>query len=276
MGERKLSNLTAGQVSDFNRLGYLFPLPALSQAQAFACRQKLEQLENQAGADAQRLRTDLHLLCRWAQDIVMHPAIVTPVTDLLGTDVLCWSMNWFIKEPGDGKFVGYHQDSAYWGLEPNDVVTAWVALSPAPPACGPMRFLPGSHHFEVLEHDDTFAKENLLSRGQEIRHDVKEQDTILAPLESGQFSLHHVGLIHGSGPNYTDDRRIGMAIRYMSTAVRQTKLRDTAMLVHGADHFGHFDLLPGPLTDMGDAERARHSDSVDRLLRAIHSKDYAN
>ena len=61
----------------------------------------------------------------------------------------CWSLNWFIKEPGQSKIVTMHQDANYWGLEPHDVVTAWVALSDASPPTGPMEFMPGSHRGEL-------------------------------------------------------------------------------------------------------------------------------
>lgn len=61
--------------------------------------------------------TDMHLLYRWAWNAVTDARIIDPVTSLLGPNVLLWSMNWFIKEPGDGGYVSLHQDASYWGLE---------------------------------------------------------------------------------------------------------------------------------------------------------------
>ena len=49
------------------------------------------------------------------------------------------------------------------------------------------------------------------------------------------MSLHHIKLVHGSGANASSDRRIGLAIRYIPTYVKQTKVRDSAILVRGAD-----------------------------------------
>ena len=152
---------------------------------------------------------------------------------MLGEDVLLWSMDWFIKEPGPA-FVSYHQDATYWGLEPHHVATAWVALSDASPRTGPMRFIPGSHKGPLYEQDDTYEANNLLSRGQRVKTEVDETQGVLAPLAAGEMSLHHVRTIHGSDPNLTGDRRIGMVLRYCATDVRQTKVEgDRAILVAG-------------------------------------------
>ena len=164
-------------------------------------------------------------------------------------------MDWFIKEPGPS-FVSYHQDATYWGLAPHHVATAWVALSDAGPETGPMRFLPGSHWGAVHEQDDTYAENNILSRGQVVKAEVDETRTVLAPLAGGEMSLHHVRVIHGSVPNRTADRRIGMVLRYCATDVRQTKVaRDRAILVKGRDRYRHFDMIPRPTEDGGATER---------------------
>jgi ectoine hydroxylase-related dioxygenase (phytanoyl-CoA dioxygenase family) len=86
---------------------------------------------------------------------------------------LVWSTSFFIKEARDPAFVSWHQDATYWGLSAPDVLTAWVAFTDATIENGAMRMVPGSHA-EQLAHRDTFAPNNLLSRGQEITVDVDE------------------------------------------------------------------------------------------------------
>ena len=122
-----------------------------------------------------------------------------------------------------------------------------------------MRVMPGTHTSEVARISDTFAADNLLSRGQEISVEVDEPRPSTLELEPGQMSLHHVKLIHGSEPNPSDKRRIGLAMRYIPTHVRQTAgMIDSAMLVRGVDSFGNFhpeerpgaDLAPSPLRIM--------------------------
>src|SRR5207344_1268226 len=49
-----------------------------------------------------------------------------------------------------------------------DIVTAWVALSPSDTPNSAMRVVPGTHLKDQLPHRDTFAQNNLLTRGQEV------------------------------------------------------------------------------------------------------------
>ena len=251
-----MSALSAAQVAAYRRDGFLFPLPAFSATETLLLRQRLEAAEANAKPNEERAaRQALPITHAWAWDLTHDPRIVEPVASLLGRNVLLWSMDWFIKAPGPAH-VTYHQDATYWGLKPHHVVTAWIALSGAGPAAGPMRFLPGSHRGPVVEQEDTFAPNNLLSRGQRVKVAVDESKTVLAPLAVGEMSLHHVRVIHGSAPNRAADRRIGMALRYCATDVRQTKVDgDHAVLARGADAYGHFRLIPRPREVPGEREQ---------------------
>jgi non-haem Fe2+, alpha-ketoglutarate-dependent halogenase len=146
------------------------------------------------------------------------------------------------------------------GLDPADVVTAWVALSDSTAANGAMRVIPGSHKLEQVGHRDTFNPENLLSRGQEVMVDVDEREAVMLELAAGEMSLHHVRLIHGSDPNPSDLRRIGFAIRYIPTTVRQVAgTHDSATLVRGVDRHGHFEAEERPDADMSPRAVAHHA-----------------
>jgi ectoine hydroxylase-related dioxygenase (phytanoyl-CoA dioxygenase family) len=264
-------SLTSDQTAQYERDGYLSPISVFTPGEAAELRDALERFEQSEGERATGMRTDLHLLERWAFEAITDARVVDPVVSVLGPNVLLWSMNWFIKEAQDGKFVSLHQDANYWGLEPHDVATAWIALSDAGEATGPMRFLPGSHRGPLYDHENTYAESNLLSRGQIAKIDVDQAETELAPLAAGQMSLHHVRILHGSDRNETDDRRIGMVLRFCATHVRQRKGADTAVLVSGEDRFGHFKLLPAPEVDNGQTERARHADAIGRMHKIIMS-----
>lgn len=262
--------LSSAQLEQYRRDGYLSPVPAFSTSEAADLLTHFEKFERHAGDKAGALRTDVHLLQQWAWDIVTTERVLDPVRDILGDDVLLWSTNWFIKEPGDGKLVSLHQDANYWGLAPHDVLTAWIALTDADPSTGPMRFVPGSHKETLYDHDNTYAEDNLLSRGQTIQRTVTEEECQLAPLRAGEMSLHHVRIVHGSDRNTSDRRRIGMVLRYCATWVKQTKGPDTAVLVSGQDRYGHFELLPKPETDNGRLEMSRHHKAVAQLGKIIN------
>ncbi len=213
---------------------------------------RLEQSEATLGGPLRgSLRSKPHLILTWANELMRHPAILDAVEDILGPNLLVWSSSFFIKEARDPSYVSWHQDSTYWGLSHPDVVTAWVALSVSIVENGCMRVIPGSHLKDQLPHQDTYAENNLLTRGQEVMVEVDEADAVDVELQPGEFSLHHVRLVHGSDPNHADYRRIGYAIRYVPTYVRQTEgPRDCATLVRGVDTYHHFDPEPVPKADL--------------------------
>ncbi len=257
----------------YARDGYYFPLRAMRSDDAKRYLAALEAHERAQGGPLQsNMRHQVHLLFTWANELVRHAEILDPVEAIIGPNILCWVTNFFIKEPKDGNFVSWHQDATYWGLEPHDkIITAWLAFTDAPVESGAMKFMPGSHRDGQIAHHDTFHEKNLLSRGQEVAVEVDESKATDVVLKAGEFSLHHVLTTHGSHPNRTDNRRIGLSIRYIPTTVRQTKIRDAAMLVRGVDTYGHFDLMPDPVANFDDAARAVHADSTRRLIAAVYS-----
>ncbi|MSP98495.1 MAG: phytanoyl-CoA dioxygenase family protein [Betaproteobacteria bacterium] len=263
-----LSNET---VAAYRRDGFYSPVRVMPAADARRYRDALERHEAKAGEPLQgNWRHKTHLLFTWADELVHHPNIVDAVEDVIGPDVLCWTTNFFIKEKSHPGFVSWHQDSTYWGLDPDDVVTAWVAFTEVTPENGYMQVIPGSHKIDQLPHLDTFHKDNLLSRGQEIAVEVDKSKAVGLAMHAGEMSLHHIKLVHGSEPNRSDDRRIGLAIRYIPTYVRQTKVRDAAMLVRGTDNYCHFDYEPRPKADLDAAALAAHADSVARQVKALY------
>ena len=271
--------LTPEQVAQFERDGCTFPIRALSAGDALALRRKLEAFEAEAGGPLRGdLRHKSHLLFAWLGDLVRESRIVDAIADLYGADLLCWTTNFFIKEANTPSFVSWHQDSTYWGLSRPDVVTAWVALTPSNASNGAMAFIPGTHTADQIPHRDTFAKNNLLTRGQEVAVDVDATKAVTIELEPGEMSLHHVRLVHGSPANPSNDRRIGFAIRYIPTSVAQVAGRDSATLVKGVDRFHHFDLEPRPSADMDPAFVQLHKEIAERnaqiLYRGTSVKSY--
>jgi non-heme Fe2+,alpha-ketoglutarate-dependent halogenase len=263
--------LSEAAVKAYKRDGFHFPTRVLSLAEAAEFRRRLEAHEARAGAPLQgKWRVKTHLLFTWADTLVHHPSILDAVEDVIGPDILCWTSNFFIKEAASPGYVSWHQDAAYWGLEPDDVVTAWVALTDSNLENGCMKVIPGTHTESHIPHVDTFHQDNLLTRGQEIAVEVdasKACDVILRP---GEISLHHIKLVHGSATNTSGDRRIGFAIRYIPTHVRQTKERDSATLVRGIDNHRHFDLEPRPAADMDEAALKAHADAVQRKVAVLY------
>jgi hypothetical protein len=113
----------------------------------------------------------------------------------------------------------------------------------------------------------------MLSRGQEIAVEVDEAKAVDVVLQPGEMSLHHVKLFHGSNPNRSPDRRIGFAVRYVPTYVRQTAgaagVRDSAMLVRGVDSYRNFEHESPPAADLDPAAVAQHKAVCERQAQIL-------
>lgn len=246
-------NLTAEQKAGYEANGYLCNMPVFDDQTVTRIRAEIEALErtHSVGANGivldQYFRVNGHVVIPLLADLARTPAILNAVESVLGENLLVWSVELFIKEADSEKTVSWHQDITYWGMgETNEEVTAWIALSDVTEQAGCMRFLPGSHKNGIVEHEDTQDENNLLSRGQQIAG-INEDDARSGPLKPGEMSLHHGRCFHASGPNRSDDRRIGLAIRYVTPEVRDgLSGRDYAMLVRGVDDACGWVNLAGP------------------------------
>jgi hypothetical protein len=264
-----MAGLSEAQVATYAEDGVVHPVRVMAEHDAATLRAQVEALErdHDGGAGGHRLkqlfRVNGQLVIPLLAEIARTPAILDAVESLLGRDLLVWSVELFIKEPGDGTVVSWHQDLTYWGMgETDEEVTAWLALSDVSVEAGCMRFLPGSHKGHIVEHSDTFAAENLLSRGQEIAG-VDESAAVPGPLRPGEMSLHHGRCFHASAPNRSSDRRIGCAIRYVTPEVRQGLARDYAMLVRGRDAVQGWINVAAPMTLFDPAALALYDEVLE-------------
>ena len=268
-----LKLLNENAIAQYNREGYYFPVRILDDEQVAANRARLEKFEATQGSPIEGAqRSKSHLLFTWVDDLMRHEKILDAVEDLIGPDILCWNTFFWIKEPLSETFVSWHQDLRYWGLDTDNLVSVWLALSPATLETGCMRVLPGSHQGDLLPHTDEYKQHNLLTRGQEVAVKVDEAKVVAMPLQPGEISLHNVRLAHASGPNRSKDRRIGLSMHYMPTRTKQTIGEwDSAALVRGTDRFGHFKEPPRPTKDMDPAAVQFHEKATNAVREILFS-----
>lgn len=243
--------LTEREIARYRDDGAVYPVSLLTAGEARLYRTRFEALEKEIGEEAQkRYRIKAHLPFPWLWDLIRHPRLADAIEDLVGPDIVCWGSSFFTKKAQDHRFVSWHQDSTYYGLKPAESLTAWVAFSEASIAAGCMRYIPASHNGpDILKHRETWSADNLLSRGQTI-DGIDEATATHMPLATGQFSIHHNRLIHSSEPNRSNDARIGFAIHFAPTYVRQINFDGaTAILLRGSDPQGYWRRDPEPSRD---------------------------
>ncbi|MAF55280.1 MAG: phytanoyl-CoA dioxygenase, partial [Deltaproteobacteria bacterium] len=158
---------------------------------------------------------------------------VDAVEDLLGPDISLWASVMFSKDPATDHFVSWHQDATYMGMNSCDFLTPWIALTQSNIEMGCMTMIPGSHKQNIRKHEDTFAENNILTRGQVVKG-VDESMLVDLILKPGEMSIHHGAVIHGSKPNKSKHRRIGFALQsYMSPEVEQIVGKNMWMHIRG-------------------------------------------
>ena len=164
--------LTQEQVDSFRHDGFLFPIPALTPDEVATCLAGLHRLEADLGspvAEADvKWRSHAYAHSPWFNDLIRHPRILDAIEDVIGPDILVWTSTFFIKEPNSPTFAAWHQDGTYFGLEPQEQVCAWVALTDASAEAGCMEMLSSGGAPRQLHHAALGLAHSINRAGQTI------------------------------------------------------------------------------------------------------------
>ncbi|MCA9113773.1 MAG: phytanoyl-CoA dioxygenase family protein [Planctomycetaceae bacterium] len=251
LGRPEPQVLSPVQLDQFNREGYLKGFRVLEPTEADDLRAYFDVLlaeATAAGKDSYSLST-VHLAHGRVYDLLSHPAILGPVRDLLGEDVIGWGSHFFCKMPRDGRAVSWHQDATYWPLSPSRTVTVWLAIDQASVENACMSFIPGSHlRGEIPWRPSRPEEENVLDQTVE---DVEQYgEPVPVELEAGEISIHSDLLLHSSPANHSDRRRCGLTLRYCAAEVRAgLGWNAKGVVVSGHDAGSHWANPPRPALD---------------------------
>jgi ectoine hydroxylase-related dioxygenase (phytanoyl-CoA dioxygenase family) len=195
--------------------------------------------------------------------------VLDAVEDIIGPDILLYNLTVWMKNARDASYVGWHQDLAYFPLDPLVQITAWIALTDSVEENGNVKYLPGSHKLGPLKHAEEPGHKSLLSKGQRIVEPVDSSRVKSISLQPGEISLHHTALVHFSEPNNSSRRRIGIGISYIPASVRCTgSIRHTSMLMRGTDRYNNFDHEPRIRFDFDPGVESFRQDAVARYYAA--------
>ncbi|MBT4609058.1 MAG: phytanoyl-CoA dioxygenase family protein [Gemmatimonadetes bacterium] len=239
----------------YQRDGYVTRLDLFSTAEMQTFRASFDALESREGPEKcaiglQGRHMDEEFIWQMAAD----PRVIEAVSACMGEDVMLLSTHFFCKypDPDNKKYVAWHQDITYWGLEPPEAHTAWIAVDDADIENGCMEVISGSHRDGIATHGTSESTDNLLSIHQEIPDDlVDSSQAVPIELTAGQASIHDGQLFHASRPNRSDRRRCGLTVRFIPPAARQVEKNSTGqqwlpILVRGEDPYHHYPETPAP------------------------------
>jgi ectoine hydroxylase-related dioxygenase (phytanoyl-CoA dioxygenase family) len=264
--------LTTDQLNHYKDKGYIYPVNALTSFEAKEIREEIEKIENEwPGALEGINRNYIHLISPIFNKVCLNKNILDAVQSIIGKNILICGTTLFIKNPNEKGFVSYHQDAKYIGLEPHNWVTVWLAVTDTNEHNGCMRMLPGSHKENLKSHEQKFDDNNLLTRGQTIKG-VPLNKTEPVILKAGQVSLHHPLVVHGSGLNKSNDRRIGFVIQsYIGTNVNQVIGKMFVQKARGEDEYKFHEYSKIPIELMGKNEISSQNKANKELAKIFYS-----
>jgi len=244
--------VAADVATEFQRNGFVSAIRINDASAADRVRAQFDAVERAEGREKCQIGLlDRHRDQPFVRELATHPAVLDAVEAVMGPDILLLATHFFCKYPSGKdageteRFVAWHQDVTYWGLEPPFALTAWYAVDDADVENGCMRVIPGTHG-GIREHGKSEREGNLLCINQEEPVTPEEEARAVdLVLRAGEISLHHGMLIHGSNPNRSSRRRCGLTIRYIPPHVKQPEMnsygrRWHAVLVRGRDEYRHF------------------------------------
>ena len=267
-----MSFLTLKQLKHYEEDGYVTPINVLSLGEADEIRKEIEFIEKKWPNELEGLgRNYIHLISPVFDRVCHNNNILDAVESIIGKNILVCGTTLFVKKPKEKEFVSFHQDAKYIGLEPYNWVTAWIAVTESNEENGCMRIWPGSHKEKLKYHNQKFNEKNLLTRGQTVEN-VPIDKTKPVILKAGQMSLHHPTVVHGSGLNKSNDRRIGFVIQsYIGTNVDQVLGNIYVQQARGNDTFKFHKHVHRPTEVMNEKDIQTRRKANEELSNIFYS-----
>ena len=146
-----------------------------------------------------------HRYSRQVQDWFLNSNVADVLETLLEKPALGAQTMYYFKPPG-AKGQGMHQDNFYLVSQPDTCIAAWTAIDDADLDNGCLYVVPGSHRGDILCPSER-SKERWMNYGDShIGKFPRDQKPIAVPVPRGSTMFFSGNLIHGSGPNRTEDR----------------------------------------------------------------------
>ena len=124
-------------------------------------------------------------------------------------------------------------------------------------------------HLNIKDHNEKFNEGNLLTRGQTVEN-VPDDEVKSIILKAGQMSLHHPRIVHGSGINKSNDRRIGFVIQsYIGTNVKQILGKNSVQIARGEDKYNYHEVIKRTnalMSEEGILTRQKENDYLQEIF----------
>jgi hypothetical protein len=236
--DRGRFRLSDEQVASFHANGFVYGIRLLNDRQVESLREEVTALadtshpghslfyEYHSNESKDPSKVLFHALGAWRvtqglHDILWHAPVTTAASQLLGGAVRMWHDQLFCKPPQHGGVVAWHQDYSYWTrTQPMNHLTCWIALDDVTVESGCLRYIPGSHRWDLLPitglAGDMDAIRGVLTEEQMATF----EHPALVEVKAGEASFHHPLTVHGSEANRSPRPRRAVVLNFVRDGVR--------------------------------------------------------
>ncbi len=173
-----------------------------------------------------------HLFDEVCARLVRLPALLGLAEELLGEQVYVYQFKINLKQPGEGAAWPWHQDFAFWsredGMPADRAINIAVLLDEVHEGNGPLRVIPGSHRFGLVDspageapgHGAGDWRKHVSA---DLEHTVPDETaeelarnlgTELVVGPAGALYAFHPSIVHCSSNNLSADRRALLLVTY--------------------------------------------------------------
>jgi len=230
------------QSASFHQNGFTVLKNCFNSRHAEAINAASAKLLGDSNTEANNWINAPHAASSTILEALLHTPLLDSLERLIGANFVCWGSSLLCKWPQTASAVNWHQDAGYWPLKPAATVTAWIAVDDATPLNGCLSVIPGSHRNGPLPYDDTEPGAHAFGfDSRRIKPELLTTAPLQLPIHAGDAILFSDQLVHGSGPNHTDQRRLALVARYAPEHVRaENGWNRQAILCRGHDPSGHW------------------------------------
>jgi len=217
--------LTAQQLEEFDRTGYLFFPGMFSAAEIKVLTDEVPRLyaqqrpENvrEKGSEAVRTNFAAHMYSHPFAKLGRHPRMIEPVRQVFGDDLYMHQFKINGKMAFDGDVWQWHQDYGTWKNDDQmpeaRAMNIAIFLDDVNEFNGPLMFIPGSHKQGVLDagHDTSTTSYPLWTIDKEAISKLVARGGIDSPKgPAGSMIMFHSCLVHASTSNLSPWNRVSV------------------------------------------------------------------
>ncbi|MGW0869542.1 phytanoyl-CoA dioxygenase family protein [Streptomyces sp. NPDC002740] len=143
-----------------------------------------------------------HEIGALARQVLLDARLRRVLEELLGEEVLAAQSMFYFKPPG-ARGQALHQDNFYLRVEPGTCVAAWLACDVIDRDNGGLEVVPGTHRMGLFCPEEADAE---VSFAREYVPPPPGLVPVPVDMAPGDVLFFNGSLVHGSGPNRSEDR----------------------------------------------------------------------